>query len=307
MMTWEQRFKRNFIVVCITHAVVIVGLVLFEWIMPTVHKSFATEVDLVVPADILGDLPQGPTVGRGAYAPPRAEPAAPSQPSLPAVKTAEEAPAPKVAPRSEPVERAEPLQHGEIAIPKARTTKRTKTTTTAKAERQPVRRATSTGSSAAKNGAAKGASAADIRNVFAKALATEEGGTPYGDGRPGGGGSGKSRVIGSPNGSPNGVVGGVGKGTPFWWYYEHVHDKMYEAWERPSDAVNWDRSLMVTIIITVERDGRITDVRLKVSSGNKQMDESAMAAAKRVRQLQPLPDGLGTDAADISVNFQLEG
>src|SRR5438045_5482038 len=79
---------------------------------------------------------------------------------------------------------------------------------------------------------AKGPSADDIKNRFAKALAAAEDGTPYGDGKKVGGGSGKGR-IGSPNGSPDGVVGGVGQGTANWKYFEHVHDVMYEAWEQP--------------------------------------------------------------------------
>jgi hypothetical protein len=37
------------------------------------------------------------------------------------------------------------------------------------------------------------------------------------------------------------------------------------------------------------------------------MDDSVMTAAHSVPRLDPLPDGLGGDFAEISVDFQLEG
>jgi TonB family protein len=82
---------------------------------------------------------------------------------------------------------------------------------------------------------------------------------------------------------------------------------MYEAWEQPGQAVNFDKRLVTTILLRVARDGRILDVRLQSSSGNKLMDDSALAAARDVPRLDPLPEGLGGDTADISVNFRLEG
>ena len=61
-------------------------------------------------------------------------------------------------------------------------------------------------------------------------------------------------------------------------------------------------------LIHVSRDGRIDGVSLKGSSGNKLMDESAMAAARRVLRLDRPPESLVSGSyAEISVNFQLEG
>jgi TonB family protein len=64
---------------------------------------------------------------------------------------------------------------------------------------------------------------------------------------------------------------------------------------------------VATILLRVARDGRIDAVRLEHSSGNKLMDDSALAAARSVPRLDPLPEGLGGDTAEISVNFRLEG
>jgi TonB family protein len=102
------------------------------------------------------------------------------------------------------------------------------------------------------------------------------------------------------------VAGGVGKGSPFWWYYQQVHDRLYEGWEQPGEALNWDKRIVTTLSIRVARDGRVVAVILKNSSGNRLMDDSALTAANSVPKLDPLPEGLGGEFADILVNFRLE-
>ncbi len=210
--------------------------------------------------------------------------------------------------RPAPTRRA-PVQPdaGEIVAPK----KNGKKPTAAKPATAAAKKASTAPKSAAAKGSPTGsptgASAADIRNRFAKALKAEAGGTPYGDGRKAGGGEGRSAVIGSRNGSPTGMAGGVGQGTAFWWYYQHVHDRMYEAWAQPPESVNWDKRQFSTVVIKIARNGEIVAVRLLTPSGNRALDESAVAAARSVERLQPLPDGLGGATADITVNFQLEG
>jgi TonB family protein len=203
----------------------------------------------------------------------------------------------------------------EIALPKKAATKKptpqakappsngkaAATSTKKSTDNKTVNKATSVAAKGTGTGSAE-----EIRNRFAKVLAAAEGGTPYGDGQAAGGGSGKSNRIGSPNGSPDGVVGGVGQGSPFWQYYQHVHDRMYEAWEQPGQVL--DKKLVATVLVRVARDGTITDVTLKSSSGNKLMDESALATARRVQHLEPPPDALVKDStANIMVDFQVEG
>ena len=87
----------------------------------------------------------------------------------------------------------------------------------------------------------------------------------------------------------------------------HVHDVMYEAWDQPGKVVDVDKKLVVTVLLRVARNGRIDGVRLAHSSGNQLMDDSVLAAAHSVPRLDPLPEGLGGDYAEISVNFRLEG
>jgi TonB family protein len=298
----QSLLRRNFTVACVLHVALIGGVVLTDQFWNGPSHAKATMVDLVVPADILGDLPEGPGHGRGAWSPPAKLPPSELPGPNEAAFTPEEKPAPKAPPAPEP---------GEIAVPK-------KVVKETKPVKKPVVAATKTAkpvATTAKNtGTAtkSGPSASDIRAKFSKALAAgggSAGGTPYGDNKPVGGGDGKKRYgrPGSPDGAENGVVGGMGKGTPYWWYYQHVHDRMYEAWERPAEAANWDKKLMSTVMLRVARDGKILEVKLQDPSGNKLMDETAVAAAKKVPRLDPLPDGMKGDTVDISVNFSLEG
>jgi len=306
MRSFESTFRRNLVTVGVTHVAIIVTLFVLERWMPfSSIASASMPVELVVPADILGDLPQGPGHGKGEYSPPPpTPPPVPSAPSEPAGGTAAAMPAPpdeSPAPPSPPNEIAIPKQTKKIektpVTKKPATAKTTKPVTTGKAN--------VTGKSTT---APKGPTASDYRQRFLKALggSGSTGGTPYGDNRPAGGGSGKTKVIGSPDGSPDGVAGGVGPGSPHWQYYMHVHDRMYEAWEQPG-SVN-DRKLMAVVTIKIARDGNIVGVTLKRSSGNKLMDNSALAAARKAQMLEPPPAALVKgSAAEISVEFQMEG
>ena len=317
MSAIEKRFRRNFIVASIVHVAVIAGIVVFEGVIDSARSSVPTAVELITPADILGDLPQGAGTGRGNYAPPPPEPTtestgASASPSEPEAAPKEPA-TPK--PRVTPPEARDP---NEIAIPRKQSVRETRRPAES-VVKQPVavERPTTTGKKAvakAKPPASSGSSgtaesAAAIRQRLASALAAAEGGTPGGDNRPAGGGSGESKYghLGSPDGSADGIAGGVGKGSPFWSYYMHVHDRMYEAWDQPGQARDFDKKLVATVLLRVARDGRIDAVRLEHSSGNKLMDDSVLAAAHNVPRLDPLPEGLGGDFADISVNFRLEG
>lgn len=322
MSTIEKRFRRNFILACIVHAAVIGGIVVFEGVINSARSNIPAAVELITPADILGDMPKGPGMGRGNYAPPPPAPTGESAtpaagPSESVASTPKEQAVPKV--KASPPEARDP---NDVAIPRKQSAKDAKkpadtavkqTATSDKpADKPPVtaKKAVAKTKSSVPNGLVGTAeSASSIRQRFASALSAAEGGTPGGDNRLPGGGNGESKYghLGSPDGSPDGMAGGVGKGSPFWSYYLHVHDRMYEAWEQPGQAVSLDKKLVTTILLRIARDGRIDAVRLEHSSGNKIMDDSVLAAAHNVPRLDPLPEGLGGDFADISVNFRLEG
>jgi TonB family protein len=315
MTAIEKRFRRNFILASIIHGTLIIGIVVFEGWISNARSSVPTPVTLITPADILGDLPKGSGVGRGNYAPPPPAPANEDDGGAnSATMAADEQPAPKASPAPPPAH-----DPNEVLIPKKSVkpsakkpvvTAKSTTKTTVKASTKSTPKSTARTTSATKaSSTGKSASADSIRQRFASALTAAEGGTPGGDNQTPGGGTGESKYgrLGSPNGAEDGIAGGIGKGSPFWSYYLLVHDRMYEAWDQPGQAVSFDKKLVATILLRVARDGRIDAVRLEHSSGNKLMDDSALAAARSVPRLDPLPEGLGGDTAEISVNFRLEG
>ena len=86
-------------------------------------------------------------------------------------------------------------------------------------------------------------------------------------------------------------------------YYRQVYDRMYSAWNQPSQLKSLP-GLSADIRIVVEPDGKITG-RTKIrGSGNKLMDESAMNAVQSVRTLPPLPREFRS-AREIVVTFEI--
>jgi TonB family protein len=270
-------FQRNFIVAVTLHVAAIAGLLAFEYWWPQSARASLTPVELVVPADILGDRPVGPGTGRGAYSPPAAPPSNPIVGEAP----------------KQPVGPAPKLLPNEIPVPKKTATPAKKTAPTKTA-----------GASVKVASTTPAGNFDDIRRRLMGA--TGGSGAPGGDGQPAGGGSGKSKTIGSPNGAVNGVAGGVGQGTPHGEYFQHVHDKLYEAWDQPGSGA--ERKLGVVVLLRVARDGTILGANVQRSSGNRLMDESALTAVKKVGLLDPPPAPLvaGNEAA-IAVTFQMEG
>lgn len=97
-----------------------------------------------------------------------------------------------------------------------------------------------------------------------------------------------------PSGAPNGTGGENA------WYYTLIRDQIYDLWEIPINLS--DKKLQTLIRIFVEKNGVISNVTLITSSGNKEYDESAMAAVRRVGRIrQPLPDGID---GNININFK---
>ena len=83
-----------------------------------------------------------------------------------------------------------------------------------------------------------------------------------------------------------------------------LHDRFFSEWLQPTSVVHSAR-LYVVLRIRISKDGRISDYSISKSSGNPVVDDSVTAAAARVKQVDPLPSGLGDDYYDVNINFEL--
>ncbi len=138
MSTIEKRFRRNFVVACLVHAALIGGIIVFEGAFRRAQSNAPIAVELITPADILGDLPTGTGNGRGAYTAPPPEPAHQPEAAPAGPAEAPATPEPPVAPKAK-VAPPETTGPNEIAVPKKQAAKESKKTaeTTAK-KRSPV-------------------------------------------------------------------------------------------------------------------------------------------------------------------------
>jgi TonB family protein len=118
-----------------------------------------------------------------------------------------------------------------------------------------------------------------------------------------GGGNG-SEQSGSDSGTQGeGVNAGVLAG-----YHELIHDRFYSQWEQPTAIpTEHKHDFVCTLQLTIERNGTISNFSLAKPSGNPVMDQSVLAAAARVTQIAPLPEGLNQNSSyTVNINFELE-
>jgi len=86
-----------------------------------------------------------------------------------------------------------------------------------------------------------------------------------------------------------------------------IHDRFHARWEQPTSIVRAAQDFVTTLKIRIKKDGTIADREIVNSSGNNVMDESVLAAAKKVLEIDPLPEGLGNgDYFEINIAFKLD-
>ncbi len=104
----------------------------------------------------------------------------------------------------------------------------------------------------------------------------------------------------------NGHAGGAGSASEFGWYGSMLHDRFYSEWIQPTTVISSGTKLSALVKIRIEKDGHVSDFEIIKPSGNVVIDESVAATAKRVTQVDPLPDGIGSGGHyDVRINFEL--
>jgi TonB family protein len=101
---------------------------------------------------------------------------------------------------------------------------------------------------------------------------------------------------------------GDGEGlSQFGWYFGMIKDRFDARWEQPTNIERNGAEVVTTLKFRISKDGLISDREIAKSSGFPQMDESVLAAAAKVLQVDPLPTGLGNgEFFEVNVQFKLE-
>ena len=109
-----------------------------------------------------------------------------------------------------------------------------------------------------------------------------------------------------PDKSDKGSGSGSAQQSEFAWYGSMLHDRFHKAWEQPKSIVATGVKMSSIARIRIEKDGRVSKFAIVKPSGNVVMDESVAAIAKRVTQVDPLPEGLTEkNYYEVKIDFEL--
>jgi TonB family protein len=115
--------------------------------------------------------------------------------------------------------------------------------------------------------------------------------------------------VNSANSEESGSAGPGGnavRASEFSWYGKMLHDRFYREWLQPTTSIAVGAKISVVVRIRIARDGGVTSFAIVKPSGNVVVDESVAAVAKRVTQVDPLPQGLAGGAFyEVNINFEL--
>lgn len=296
-MQEHSQFRRNLIFIGGAHVLALVIFVLFSLWQPKSRRENIAwiggdmpasggepETDPVEPPDTM-ELDPPPEI------PTEIPPIEPETPPSEIV-TSTPAPSPTPKPTPTPTPKVTPSPTPKITpkpTPKVTPKPTAKPRASATAKKSPAAKASAKASASARKKPGTGADGSP-------ATAKTSPGTKPGGSAASGSGTGK-------NGNKVGV--GSGPSSDSSWYYSMIHDRFYGRWDQPTSIITSDQKFVTTVRIKIEKDGRISNVSLAKSSGNVVMDESVMAAAQRVSQIEALPAGLGNESLELNMNFEL--
>jgi TonB family protein len=85
-----------------------------------------------------------------------------------------------------------------------------------------------------------------------------------------------------------------------------LHDRFYTAWIQPTTNVPSGAKISTLVNVRIEKDGRVSKFEIAKPSENATVNESVVAIAKQVSQVDPPPTGLiKGDHYDVKINFEL--
>lgn len=111
---------------------------------------------------------------------------------------------------------------------------------------------------------------------------------------------------------PAGLVGGSGASATrlppeHLAYFRALDEKVRENWTVPELAVRDRRKLFVQVIVAIEKDGRVSEVRMEKASGNVYFDDSVRRAIQKASPLPVPPEQLRGGENRYEVGFRFYG
>jgi len=92
-----------------------------------------------------------------------------------------------------------------------------------------------------------------------------------------------------------------GGGVPYANWLQAVKTIYDRAWIAPDGAADGDA--IVTVSVTIARDGKVISARIMNASGNSPIDRSVQAALDRVSYAAPLPDDAKEQERTVDIRF----
>ena len=111
----------------------------------------------------------------------------------------------------------------------------------------------------------------------------------------------------APGARPGGGTGGPPSGLTIQIYKMEVESRIKSNWAYPVGIANENKrkGLEAIVILTVQRDGTISEYRFKKRSKDPFFDESVTKAIERSNPLPPFPEGFLKMTEEIEINFNL--
>jgi len=139
----------------------------------------------------------------------------------------------------------------------------------------------------------------------ASAGSPSQGAIASGSGTGAGSGTGTGSVGSPTGGSPWGSSSGGGSGlqSRLSDYYDSIWAKIKKEWTLPENLPKGRTTLEATIVVVIDRDGKIQKSWFERKSGNTLFDQRAMRAIKKAEPLPPIPKEFSDPTLEMGFRF----
>ena len=139
----------------------------------------------------------------------------------------------------------------------------------------------------------------------ASAGSSSQGEMASGSGAGAGSGTGTGPVGSPTGGSPwgSGSGGGSGLQSRLSDYYDSIWAKIKKEWTLPENLPKGRTTLEATIVVVIDREGKIQKSWFERKSGNTLFDQRAMRAIKKAEPLPPIPKEFSDPTLEMGFRF----